>query len=51
MNLLMNWENGMNPLGILPIPQNIWPKGPEDIFLAYLYKSIILVNELKRQKW
>ena len=23
-------ENGMNPLGILPIPQNIWPKGPED---------------------
>ena len=50
MNLLMNWENGMNPLGILPIPQNIWPKGPEGIFLAYLYKSIILVNELKRQK-
>ena len=25
-------ENGMNPLGILPIPENIWPKGPEDIY-------------------
>ena len=20
----------MNTLGIMPIPQNIWPKGPED---------------------
>ena len=25
-------ENGMNPLGILPIPQNIWPKVPSDIY-------------------
>ena len=24
-------ENGINPLGILPVPQNIWPKSPEDI--------------------
>ena len=24
-------ENGINPLGILPVPQNIWPKGPKDI--------------------
>ena len=23
-------ENGLNPLGILPIPQNVWPKGLED---------------------
>ena len=25
-------ENGINPLRILPVPQNIWPKGPEDIY-------------------
>ena len=25
-------ENGINPLGILPIPQNIRPKSPEDIY-------------------
>ena len=25
-------ENGINPLGNLPLPQNIWPKGPEDIY-------------------
>ena len=24
--------NGMNPLGILPTPQNVWPKGLEDIY-------------------
>ena len=24
-------ENGMNPLGVMPMPQNIWPEGPEDI--------------------
>ena len=23
-------ENGMNPLGVLPIPQNVWKKDPED---------------------
>ena len=40
----------MNSLRILPIPLNVWPKGPEDIFLAYVYKSITLVNELKRHK-
>ena len=35
----MNWENifsigenGMNPLRIFPIQQNVWPKGPEDIY-------------------
>ena len=39
-------ENGIYPLGILPVPQNIWQKGPEDLFLAYVYKSIALVNEL-----
>ena len=53
-------ENGMNPLGILPIPKNVWSKGPDwrYLFLAYLYKSItsewtkkttlIKVNELKK---
>ena len=25
-------ENRMNSLEILLIPQNIWPKGPEDIY-------------------
>ena len=25
-------ENGINPLGILPVPQKIWPKDPEDIY-------------------
>ena len=25
-------ENERNPFGILPIPQNIWSKGPEDIY-------------------
>ena len=25
-------ENGINPMGILPVPQNIWPKGPKDIY-------------------
>ena len=44
-------ENGMNPLGILAIPQNVWSKGPwRYIFLIYVYKSIALVNELKRLK-
>ena len=26
------WENGMNSLDILPIQQNIWSKGTEDIY-------------------
>ena len=30
-NIFSIGENGMNPLGILPIPQNVWPKGPQDI--------------------
>ena len=25
-------ENGINPFGILSVLQNIWPKGPEDIY-------------------
>ena len=25
-------ENGINSLGILPISQNIWPKGPKNIY-------------------
>ena len=25
-------ENGMSPLGILLMPQNIWSKDPEDIY-------------------
>ena len=25
------WENRIIPLGNLAIPQNIWPKDPEDI--------------------
>ena len=38
----MKWEkhlpgsNGINSLGILPTPQNVWQKGAEGIFLAYL---------------
>ena len=38
-NLSMNWEkhifhwgNGMNPWGILPIPQDAWPIGPENMY-------------------
>ena len=27
-----NWENGRNPLGIPPIPQNVWSKGPENMY-------------------
>ena len=26
-------ENGMNPLGLPSKPQNIWPKGPEYVYL------------------
>ena len=36
-------ENGMNPLGILPLPQNNLPKGLEDMSIAF-------VNELNRLK-
>ena len=25
-------ENGIDPSGVLPVPQNIWPKDPEDIY-------------------
>ena len=25
-------ENEIKLLGILPVPQNIWPKDPEDIY-------------------
>ena len=25
-------ENGINPLGILPVPQIIWPKDPGDTY-------------------
>ena len=25
-------ENGRNPLRILPMPQNVWSKGPEVIY-------------------
>ena len=43
----------MNSLNILSIPQNIWSKGPEDIYFFSLciYKSVALVNELKRLKY
>ena len=43
-------ENGMDLFGILPIPQNFWPKDPKDIFTAYVYKSIALMNKLKEIK-
>ena len=33
-------ENGMNPLGILPVAQNIWPKGPENIYFRSMYISL-----------
>ena len=41
-------DNGINPLGILPVPQNITPW--RYLFLAYVYKSIALVNELLEVK-
>ena len=34
-------KNEMNPLGNHPISQNVWPKGPKDIFIPYEYKSSI----------
>ena len=34
------WGNGINPLKILTISQNVWPKGTKDMLLAYGYKSI-----------
>ena len=40
----------MDLFGILPIPQNFWPKDPKDIFTAYVYKSIALMNKLKKIK-
>ena len=43
-NLSMNWEkhifhrgNGMNPKGILPIPQDVWPIDPENIYFWPMY--------------
>ena len=41
-------ESGINPLGILPVPQKIWPNDSEEFFFpAYGYnKSIALRNEL-----
>ena len=36
-------ENGMNLLGILPIPQNVWPKGPEN-YLYFLFFQDFLNN-------
>ena len=40
-------ESGINPLGILPVPQKIWPNDSEEFFfLAYGHnKSIGLRNE------
>ena len=33
-------ENGINPLRILPVPYNIWPKGPEDISFLPMYINL-----------
>ena len=33
-------KKGMNPLEILPIPQNVWPKGTEDIYFEPIYISL-----------
>ena len=42
----MNWENifligknGMNPFGILPMPQNVGPRGPEKISQEFVDNS------------
>ena len=59
-NLSMHWEkhfpfsiaeNGMNALGIMPISQFGQKALKIYVFLAYVYKSIALVNELKRLKY
>ena len=36
-NIFPIGENGGNPLGILPIPQNVWSKGPEDTYFYPMY--------------
>ena len=42
----------MNPLAILPISQNVWPKSPKDIYFYPMNIShIALVNEPKRRNW
>ena len=33
-------ENGINPLGILPVPQNIWPKDPQGIYFWPMHISL-----------
>ena len=33
-------ENGMKLLGIQPVPQNIRPKGPENIYVYPMYISL-----------
>ena len=30
-------EHGINPLEILPVPQNIWHEGSEDIYFYPMY--------------
>ena len=30
----------MNPLRIMPMPQNVWSKGPEDIYFQLMYTSL-----------
>ena len=38
-------ENGINPSGSLPVPQNIGLKGTEDISFLPMYKSIYIISE------
>ena len=37
-------EYGINPLGILHILHNIWPKGPKDIYFQPMYISLQRIN-------
>ena len=41
-------DNGTNPLEIMPMPQKIRPW--RYLFLAYVYNSIALVNEILETK-
>ena len=38
-------ENGINPSGSLPVPQNIGLKGTDDISFLPMYKSIYIISE------
>ena len=49
-NIFNIGKNRINPWKILPMPQNIWPKGPENTYFYPMYMSVALVNKLKKLK-